>query len=128
MRDKTGRIVNPFPEVTDILKELATSGFVLGIASRTPEPKAARRLVETMGWDRMIPFMEIYPGCKVVHFENLVKHSKIPLKEMLFFDDEVRNIRDLTDHGVVCLHVGDSGVNREVIIKGLKKFQQERSK
>lgn len=127
MRDKSGRIVNPYPEVTDILKALSSAGFVLGIASRTPEPKAARKLVETLGWDRIIPFMEMYPGCKVSHFESLAKHSGIPLKEMLFFDDEIRNIRDLTQHGVVSYHVGESGINHQIVLQGFKQFQAERS-
>lgn len=45
---------------------------------------------------------------------------------MLFFDDEHRNIRDLTQKGVVSIFV-ESGVNTEVIHAGLKQFAKERS-
>ncbi|EFX76478.1 hypothetical protein DAPPUDRAFT_55201 [Daphnia pulex] len=127
VRDKGGRIVNPYPDVKDIIVELKESGIELGIASRTPEIKGARRLVETLGWDKYIPFKEIYPGCKTTHFENLCKHTHIPLSEMLFFDDEERNIKDLTAAGVVSCLVDDRGVTRKAVRDGLLKFEKERS-
>ncbi len=125
-RDKGGRIVNPYPDVKDILVELKESGIELGIASRTPEIKGARRLIETLGWDKYIPFKEIYPGCKTTHFENLCKHTHIPLSEMLFFDDEERNIKDLTAAGVVSILVDERGVTRKAVRDGLLKFEKER--
>lgn len=128
VRDKGGRIVNPYPEVKDILVELKESGCELGVASRTPEIKGARRLIETLGWDKYIPFKEIYPGCKTTHFENLSKHTHIPLSEMIFFDDEERNIKDLTAAGVVSILVDDRGVTRKAVREGLLKFEKERSK
>lgn len=126
-RDKGGRIVNPFPEVKDILVELKDSGIELAVASRTPEIKGARRLMESLGWDKYIPFKEIYPGCKTTHFENLMKHTHIPYKEMLFFDDEDRNIKDLTAVGVVSVLVDDHGVTRKSVRDGLLKFEKERN-
>lgn len=122
-----GNIVNPYPEVTEILKELKEAGIVLGVASRTSEIKGARRLIETLGWDKYLTHKEIFPGCKVSHFNNLTASSKIPLEQMLFFDDEERNIRDLTAHGVVCVLVDDSGVNRSTLRDGLLKFERERA-
>lgn len=126
-RDKGGRIVNPFPDVKEILVELKQSGIELGVASRTPEIKGARRLMETLDWDKYISFKEIYPGCKTTHFENLSKHSHIPYNEMLFFDDEDRNIKDITAIGVVCVLVDDRGVTRKTVREGLLKFEKERS-
>lgn len=82
--------------------------------------------METLGWDKYVPYKEIFPGCKITHFENLVKHTRIPLGEMLFFDDEERNIRDLTSVGVVCVLVDERGVNRKSVVDGLLKFQKER--
>jgi len=85
--------VNPFPEVKEILKELDNAGIIIGIASRTTAVKPARLLIDALGWGPFIKYEEIFPGCKTTHFENLCKSSKIPLKHMLFFDDEERNIR-----------------------------------
>lgn len=106
--------------------ELKNAGIELGIASRTTEVKGARKLIETLGWDKYVSHIEIFPGSKITHFENLAKHSQIPLSEMLFFDDEERNIRDLTSVGVVCYLVDEKGVNRKSMREGLLKFEKER--
>ena len=102
------------------------SGFILGVASRTCEIKGAKILIQTLGWNEYFSHQEIYPGCKVTHFESLSRNSKVDLQDMLFFDDEHRNIRDLTQKGVVSIFV-ESGVNTEVIHAGLKQFAKERS-
>ena len=102
---------------TEILKELDNAGIIIGIASRTQGTifkyffqikscvfklfsfnvskgvKSARLLIDALGWGPFIKYEEIFPGCKTTHFENLCKSSKIPLKYMLFYDDEERNIR-----------------------------------
>jgi len=124
--DKNGRITDPYPEATNILKELKNSGFILGVASRTTEIKGAKILVQTLGWNEYFSYKEIYPGCKVTHFESLSRDSKVDLRDMLFFDDEQRNIRDLTQKGVVSIFI-ESGVSTEIIYAGLKKFAKERT-
>lgn len=43
---------------------------------------------------------------------------------MLFFDDEQRNISDLTAHGVVSILV-PNGVNRKVLSEGLAEFAKK---
>lgn len=40
---------------------------------------------------------------------------------MLFFDDEYRNIEELSKEGVVCVLVRD-GVNTKVVEEGLKEY------
>ena len=47
---------------------------------------------------------------------------------MIFFDDEERNIKDLTAAGVVSILVDDRGVTRKAVREGLLKFEKERSK
>lgn len=126
VKDKNGQTSNPYPEVTSILKELKNKGFILGVASRTSEIKGAKILIQTLGWNEYFSYQEIYPGCKVTHFESLSRNSKVELQDMLFFDDERRNIRDLTSHGVVSIFV-KSGVNTETIHTGLKQFAKQRS-
>ena len=54
------------------------------------------------------------------------RDSKVDLRDMLFFDDEQRNIRDLTQKGVVSIFI-ESGVSTEIIYAGLKKFAKERT-
>ena len=119
-------MAKPYPEVPGILKSLRENGIVLGVASRTPEIEGAKSLVETLGWNKYFSYKEIYPGSKVTHFDKLSKNSGIPYKDMLFFDDESRNITDLEKKGVVSILV-HSGVNIKVIEQGLARFERERS-
>jgi len=43
------------------------------------------------------------------------------MEDMLFFDDEQRNIVELSEKGVTCVYV-ENGVNMKVVDKGLTKF------
>jgi len=38
---------------------------------------------------------EIYPGSKKTHFAKFTRDTAIPYNEMLFFDDESRNIHEV---------------------------------
>jgi magnesium-dependent phosphatase 1 len=58
---------------------------------------------------------------------RLKKQSGIAFKDMLFFDDEHRNIRDLEAHGVTSVLV-ERGVTMEVVEKGLKIFASRQNK
>lgn len=40
----------------------------------------------------LIDYIEIYPSCKTQHFAEIHEASGIPYEEMLFFDDERRNV------------------------------------
>lgn len=57
-------------------------------------------------------------------FFRFKKLSGFEFKDMLFFDDEHRNINDLTRHGVLSILVPD-GVNRKVISEGLAEFARK---
>ena len=46
---------------------------------------------------------------------------------MLFFDDEMRNIRDISTLGVTCVHVDeDVGLNYATLRSGLHEFNSKR--
>lgn len=54
------------------------------------------------------------------------KLSGIDFNDMIFFDDEHRNIDDLTRHGVFSVLV-PNGVNRKVLEAGLAEFANKHS-
>lgn len=110
-----------FPQSPEILQKLHSLGYQLAVASRTSAPKEGRQLVNLFGWNEFIDYYEIYPGCKVTHFNQLKKQSGIPFEKMLFFDDESRNIVDINKIGAVAVLVRD-GVSFNVIENGLKEF------
>lgn len=57
---------------------------------------------------------------------RISKKCNIKLEEMIFFDDEQRNIVDLERLGVVSILV-KNGMTMPVLINGLKKFSDVRS-
>ncbi|GIY28779.1 magnesium-dependent phosphatase 1 [Caerostris extrusa] len=93
--DGSGRKIKCFPDVPDVLNKLKSDGYILGIASRTEWPEGAEKLVKLFEWDNYFTYKEIYPGRKTTHFERMHKASGISYSDMLFFDDEARNIMDL---------------------------------
>ena len=47
---------------------------------------------------------------------------------MLFFDDEMRNIRDISTLGVTCVHIDeDVGLDYATLSSGLQAFNNEHS-
>ena len=114
--------VRVFPEVPGVLKWLHSEGYLIAAASRTGEIRGAKQLVKLFGWEKFFKYMEIYPGCKKKHFSRFRGESGIEYSEMIFFDDEGRNIRDLKEVGVVSVHVPRTGVTRKLVEEGLAQF------
>ncbi|KAK4877335.1 hypothetical protein RN001_009841 [Aquatica leii] len=121
--DSTGATVKCYKEVPKVLEKLKQDGYILGVASRTSEIRGAMQLIELFGWAKYFTYKEIYPGKKTTHFANFRKQSGIQYKDMLFFDDENRNIKDLKGEGVTSILVQD-GVTEKVVENGLKEYAQ----
>jgi magnesium-dependent phosphatase 1 len=120
-----------FPEVTDVLEAIKDNQIDIGAASRTTYPEGANSLLKLYGWDKYFRQKEIYPGSKVAHFKNFAKSTGYGFDEILFFDDEHRNIRDIAPLGVTAILVDhDVGVNMKILEEGIKQFiaNQERTK
>ncbi|XP_072384535.1 magnesium-dependent phosphatase 1-like [Diabrotica undecimpunctata] len=110
-----------YPQVPEILQKLYDEGYTLGVASRTSEIKGAKQLLQMFGWDKYFSYLEIFPGRKTTHFNNLKEQSGIDFEEMIFFDDELRNIHDVSALGVVSVFV-KKGVDKSVIEEGKQQF------
>ncbi|XP_059474565.1 magnesium-dependent phosphatase 1-like [Neocloeon triangulifer] len=121
--DQRKREIEHFPEVPKILERLVSEGYQVAVASRTGEIKGAEQLLQLFDWNKYFSYKEIYPGCKKTHFSKFKKNSGFDYSEMLFFDDEYRNIRDLVSVGV-CSILVDEGVDSSVIADGLKKYAE----
>ncbi|KAF2351849.1 HAD-superfamily phosphatase subfamily IIIC [Trinorchestia longiramus] len=68
--DNSGRTVKHYPEVPEVLADLHSQGYELGVASRTSEIPGANQLIKLFGWDKYFSYKEIYPGCKITHFKK----------------------------------------------------------
>lgn len=109
IEDGSGRHLRLFEDVGDILDVVDHMDIPMALASRTEQPAWARNLLDLMGIRSRFAFEEIYPGSKVAHFQKLKIDSGVSFENMLFFDDENRNI----------VEVGDLGVNSVLVPNGL---------
>ncbi|WAR12134.1 MGDP1-like protein [Mya arenaria] len=121
--DRHGRVVKPFRDVPKVLAKLKQDGYIIAVASRTACTQEANSLCALFDWDQYFSYKEIYPGCKITHFNKFKKNSGIDFEDMLFFDDEYRNIRDLSKVGVTCYYIDENiGVTEGVIEEGFQQF------
>ncbi len=110
--DSSNRKITLYPEVWDILKSLKIHNRKIAIASRTEQPTWAREILELFDLRQWFDFEEIFPDRKIQHFYNIQEKSGITFEEMVFFDDEQRNISD----------VSTLGVTTEWVTSGIKKI------
>lgn len=115
--------MEPYPETLQVLEHWSKK-CEIAVASRTSYPPGAESLLNLFGIDKYIKYREIYPGCKHTHFASLKKKSTFEYSEMIFFDDEMRNIRDLKKLGVESVLINsDVGVTMKIIQEAVdKKF------
>lgn len=82
-------------------------------------------MISLFGWSKYFKYREIYPGSKTSHFKNFLQNAGFSYNEMLFFDDEQRNIDDIEPLGVTSVLVNpDVGINTKLVEDGLQKFIQ----
>lgn len=107
--------MEPYPESLEVLAHWSKK-CEIAVASRTSYPEGAESLLKLFGFDKYIKYREIYPGNKQTHFSRLREQSTYSASEMLFFDDESRNIRDIRNFGVESVLVdSDVGVTKKLI-------------
>ncbi len=116
--DQSGNEMQLYPDVIDILEELTQYKKKIAAASRTFEPDWAQDLLHLFNIDKYFDLKEIYPGSKISHFKKIQNHFKLPFSEMVFFDDEYRNIEEVGRLGVNTVFV-DEGVSSSVVRKYL---------
>ena len=67
---------------------------------------------------------EVYPvRSKTEQFHRLKEKSGVPFEEMLFFDNESRNVREVSTLGVCCIYT-PAGMTVENWREGLAEFEE----
>lgn len=122
IRDSTGRDMRLYPDVPAIFEKIEPLGCEIAVASRTEQPGWARDLLELLEFRHRIHYEEIFPSSKLKHFTNLKQDSGIDFERMLFFDDEQRNISEVSTLGVKCVKVG-RGVDLAIFDHGVSLFR-----
>jgi magnesium-dependent phosphatase 1 len=121
--DSRNRHVSLYPDIHEILNECELQKWNTALASRTERPAWARQLIELLGIAQRFSYSEIYPSSKLEHFAALREATKIEYQQMLFFDDEQRNINEVSSLGVCCIHV-TQGLNHQLFRQGLDRIEQ----
>ncbi|ORY05445.1 magnesium-dependent phosphatase 1,putative [Basidiobolus meristosporus CBS 931.73] len=151
VKDCSGNVVEFYPDVPVVLEICRRlSNTILAVASRTHEPRWANQIISRMKvrldkeqlskvntlapasspgdllFQEYIDHEEIYPGSKLKHFKSISKKYNIGFEEMVFFDDEFRNIKEISKLGVKCVYVQE-GVTLKNFLQALNEFAQEKT-
>lgn len=116
--DSYDRHIRLYDDVPDILESLKNLNFEIALASRTGAPDWAGRLTNMLGVDPYIDYREIYPGSKITHLNRIMEASGNSASDLVFFDDEQRNIHDAKSIGVDAVYVSN-GINWQLIKRSI---------
>lgn len=105
--DSKGTHITLYPDVLEILTKLQKQEKIIAIASRTSAPSNAMKLLNLFNICAFFHFKEIYPASKIQHMNNISRSSGIPFSDMVFFDDEMRNIHDSSSLGIKSVYIDD---------------------
>lgn len=112
--DSEGAHIKLYPDVIKILNRLKQEGKLIAVASRSNAPKNAKQLMNLLKIDQLVDYKEIYPKEKTNHLKEISSRSGIDFNQMVFFDDEMRNINDVATLGVECIYINE-GINESIV-------------
>lgn len=105
--DSKGACIYLYPDVIKMLEALHNEGKKLAIASRTSAPSNAIQLLTLFDILSKFHYKEIFPGSKIQHMVNISRDSRIAYENIIFFDDEMRNIYDVSSIGIESVYIED---------------------
>eukprot|EP00760_Papus_ankaliazontas_P034822 PhM_4_TR7509/c0_g1_i2/m.84503/K17619/MDP1; magnesium-dependent phosphatase 1 len=132
-----------------VLEEIAQdprwkeTGTYFALASTCDEPSWARECLTKFMVDDgrggeiamgdLFQFHEIYKAhSKANHFQQIMQKAtsaeakqKVPFEDMIFFDNQMNNIRDVSKLGVYCVYCPD-GVTEDVWLKSLDGWRKHK--
>ena len=139
-----GEPIRLLGDVREVMRELLEDPkweeCHIGISSRTDEPNWARELLQKFTIDERSdpdderptvlqdvfensPIIEIAKDGKVQHFQRIANTLGISFGDMLFFDNESGNCREVARLGVTVAYCPD-GIDRRVFEVALEAFPQ----
>ena len=114
VHDAYNRKIRLYPDAYSILEALKEKQVKIAVASRTDKPEWADELMRLLNFKKFFDHFEIYPGSKLNHFKSLQHKTKVPYRDMVFFDDEYRNIKEVGQLGVEVIHV-ENGITAGLV-------------
>lgn len=128
-----GKDVNLFPVAKQIIEAIQASpeewsNTKFAVASRTKNGDWARDLLTQFGLNDFFQFIEIFPGDKKKHFQNLKQASGVDYKDMLFFDDnrdgKFGNCLPVSGLGVLSVHCPSGISSTDIWTNAFDKFDE----
>ncbi len=114
LHDQSGRWIRLYPETLEVLNFLKSRNKLTAIASRTHQPEWAKKLLQIFNLESFFILKEIYPGSKVLHLTKIKEQINFPADKIVFFDDEERNIQEVSALDILSVKVND-GINLDMI-------------
>ena len=124
VRDSKNYKVELYRDVVEIFEAIYARSIPIAIASRTSDADIAEELLQLFDMNQYILYKEMYPGSKLKHFERFHVESGIAYEDMVFFDDEKRNIVELGRIGVTCEEIESDGTTWGSVGRVLKAFAE----
>ncbi|XP_014261590.1 magnesium-dependent phosphatase 1-like isoform X4 [Cimex lectularius] len=121
--DSQNAVCKLYPEVFQLLSYLSSLDVSLAIASRITDVAGAVQLLHNLLIRDFFDFVEIYPTRKTLHFIELKRKTGFEFEQMMFFDDDWRNIKAVSKLGVACYQV-IGGVRLDFVKSVLIKLLQ----
>ncbi len=118
IEDAAGLKIKLYQGVKELLQELHNKKIQMAVASKTDNPPISLELMKLFDIDRYFVAAELYPGSKAVHVDKIHQLTGVDYADMLFFDDEMVNVKDVDAQGVQSFCV-DNGVTPELVKKAL---------
>ena len=128
--------VNIFPAVWDVIQDIKKdesgvfSNTKFAVASRTKSVEWAHDLLKQFELDDFFSYVQIFPGNKKEHFQNLKADSGIAYEDMLFFDDardgRYGNCVPVSNLGVLSCHCPNGIYEQNIWDNALLKYSEWR--
>lgn len=127
------RQVSLFKDIPFIFDELVDSDIKIGYASRTWEPDWAKAALAEFSCGRT-EVVNMWTAaaahgwgdvCKVSHLNEISNQLQLPISSMVFIDNEMRNIRDVSKLGATCGYC-PNGLTIEIFRDTLIKHSDRR--
>ena len=127
---RSGGSITLFNHVPVIFDAIVDHEIPVAYASRTWKPNWAKIALESFDCgsaDKVINMWSTskaqgWGDCsKIKHMNEIAASLGLPFEKMVFFDNEMRNIRDVEPLGTVCGYCPD-GLNQDILLETLDKY------
>lgn len=143
--DYFGRPSNAYHDVAGIFGAIQDAGIPVAFLSRNPSAHSVRELLEALPclnkvgavekslWNTMPSpdYFHAYSSSgigkgKDRHFTALQKVCGIPYADMVFFDDQVDNVKASSRMGVTSVYLKNNGLTVSAFIRGIEGWRRNR--